>query len=896
MKKFTIYLCLFLFITPFIGAQTVATSPINTDLSVVDKKVMSQIDNEELHAEEMKNREAGELPHFAYKFQVEYNHESHGTWEYLNTDMAVWRLRIHSAEAKSLNFGFSQFKMSANAKLILYTADLKDLVGPLTSADNKEHERLWTPIVLGDDVIIEVQMPRSEVADFALTVSEVNHDFMGINSLMSTSACHIDVNCGTADGYPQIEPYRDQIQGVAMYTLNGDRTCSGVLINNTDQDCRPFFLTANHCSISEDNASTIVAYWNYQNTSCRALGSTESGADGNGDLTVFNTGAQLRASTPRTDMALIEFDNAVPDNANAFFAGWNRLEVMPSKVVGIHHPQSMEKRISFVNDASTFKGDNNGDADENGNYLIIEDWDLGVTEVGSSGSPLFDQDGFVVGQLFGGLAYDDVNCDAGEQTDFYGWVHKSWEGAGSSDTRLRDWLDPQATGETQLAGKYQEACQVLAVTDIYQTVCALDVDQVVFDLTAGSAAGNVALSVVDKPGVVTATFGSSSIQANESTTLTLSNVGALATGDYKIEVQANFGSNQAQYFLYLELLQNVPPAVALTEPSDGATDGQLTQTLFWTEVANAEGYDVMISDDSDFQNIIAETTDFVGTAYLPAVTLVQGTTHYWRVRGKNGCGTGEWSPTASFTTIDNDFSGCITLQAIDLPIDIEAADSGDYTSTINFPFGSDTDVVEKIRLTDIKGDHTWVGDLTFRLESPKGTVVTLLEEECFDSERFEIGFDDLSPFPLNDLDCPFQDNTIYAPQDSLANFKLENPSGDWKLTVADGVPDDGGVFNSWTIEICLTGGMVPTRDLIPANSIKLYPNPARNTVFLAIDHQISASKIGMTVFNLQGSQLMRKQLNPSNRTELDVSQLAPGMYLVQLQFEDQMINKKLIIH
>jgi len=94
----------------------------------------------------------------------------------------------------------------------------------------------------------------------------------------------------------------------------------------------------------------------------------------------------------------------------------------------------------------------------------------------------------------------------------------------------------------------------------------------------------------------------------------------------------------------------------------------------------------------------------------------------------------------------------------------------------------------------------------------------------------------------------------------------------------------------------LTGNMVPTRDLIPANNIKLYPNPARNTVFLAIDHPINAAKIGMTVFNLQGKQLMRQQLDPSNHTELDVSQLAPGMYLVQLQFEDQMISKKLIIH
>ena len=31
-------------------------------------------------------------------------------------------------------------------------------------------------------------------------------------------------------------------------------------------------------------------------------------------------------------------------------------------------------------------------------------WELGVTEGGSSGSPLFDQNGRIIGQLFGGTA------------------------------------------------------------------------------------------------------------------------------------------------------------------------------------------------------------------------------------------------------------------------------------------------------------------------------------------------------------------------------------------------------------------------------------------------------------------------------------------------------------
>lgn len=507
--------------------------------------------------------------------------------------------------------------------------------------------------------------------------------------------------------------------------------------------------------------------------------------------------------------------------------------------------------------------------------------------------PLFNEAGYVIGQLFGGLVYDDVNCAAGGQEDYYGWINKSWEGSGSPETRLRDWLDPQGTGISILDGKFQNGCQALAIADTYQSVCALGSDQINFDLTAGD--GMVNLSVLEKPGAMTATFASPNLQANQSTTLTLGNLAALPTDDYTVTIQANFGGSTSEFTLFLELLQNVPNAVTLSEPANGSDDAQLTQNLSWTPVTNVNGYEIQLASDANFNDIVDETANFTGTTYLPGVVLDQGSTYYWRVRGSNACGTGDWSATSSFTTLDNDFQGCITLNGLDLPITIDAADSGEYPSTINFPFGSEMEVVEKIRVIDIKGDHSWIGDLTMRLESPKGTSITLIEEECFDSESFEIGFDDLSPFPLNDLQCPYANNIIYTPQDSLANFIGENPNGDWKLTVEDGVPDDGGAFNGWTIEICL-GTMTPTRDLIPASSIKLFPNPTTNTVFLAIDQQIRTHNMMVSVLTVQGRRVMNQRVDASHKSELDVSHLAPGMYMVQIHLEDQTINKKLIIH
>jgi lysyl endopeptidase len=78
----------------------------------------------------------------------------------------------------------------------------------------------------------------------------------------------------------------------------------------------------------------------------------------------------------------------------------------------------------------------------------IGSWDLGVTEGGSSGSPLFDHNGRVVGQLWGGQAactQDGAGTTNNGLYDYYGRFGISWDGASSSQ-RLKDWLDPDDSG------------------------------------------------------------------------------------------------------------------------------------------------------------------------------------------------------------------------------------------------------------------------------------------------------------------------------------------------------------------------------------------------------------------------------------------------------------------
>src|SRR5690606_20862978 len=127
------------------------------------------------------------------------------------------------------------------------------------------------------------------------------------------------------------------------------------------------------------------------------------------------------------------------------WAGWNRSTTdVPDFSVGIHHPSGDIMKVCRDNQSpsriSTSFGGN-----PTAQMWRINDWDLGVTEGGSSGSALFDQEGRIVGQLAGGSAACAGTGNNGGY-DIYGRFDTSWDYGSSASTRLKDWLDPDDTG------------------------------------------------------------------------------------------------------------------------------------------------------------------------------------------------------------------------------------------------------------------------------------------------------------------------------------------------------------------------------------------------------------------------------------------------------------------
>ncbi len=405
-------------------------------LDQVDRTVLKPIDPYKLLAEDKKSMKTAKMPgplRFAVSEKVDLNLRNSGTWKAL-PDGRLWRLRIHAPGAVSINLGITGLELPKGVRLWFYTSDGKYVEGSYTSEQRNRKGGLWTPVIPGDEVIIELHVP-AEATLPGLKIEQVNKGYRAFSKegVDKSGTCNNDVVC------PEGIPWQEQIRSVARYTINGTSLCTGQLMNNTAIDFTPYFLSANHCGVSASNDHTLVFYWNFQSPICGNL----SG----GSLAENQTGSIFRASYAPSDFLLLELD-AAPVAANAYFSGWDATGSVAADTVAIHHPSGDEKAISFNNDPVTSTDYLSNTVIPGEDHWRVDDWEDGTTEGGSSGSCLWDAaTQLCVGQLHGGYA----SCTS-DTSDWYGKLSVSWNGGGSSATRLSDWLDPGSTGTLSLNG------------------------------------------------------------------------------------------------------------------------------------------------------------------------------------------------------------------------------------------------------------------------------------------------------------------------------------------------------------------------------------------------------------------------------------------------------------
>ena len=266
-----------------------------------------------------------------------------------------------------------------------------------------ELEPLWSPVVAGDAIGVEVTLPSRAVrAGFSLRLDKVSHRTAQAPQTAPQGAqCpgQVDVQCRVGQ-FPA--EHQHAVVRIEFEEDGWASFCSATLLNNQLRDFSPYLLTANHCVSTPAVARTIVATWFFERPAC---GSTEPAERG------FTSPDRtwLLATSQAQDATLLRHGTSLNVPRGVIYSGWDaRPLTHRTAVFGIHHPRGDYKKYS-----AGWTTGNISFPDDIVNGIEVE-WHDGVTEGGSSGSGLFDGVE-LVGVLSGGP--EGVECS---DVDWYG--------------------------------------------------------------------------------------------------------------------------------------------------------------------------------------------------------------------------------------------------------------------------------------------------------------------------------------------------------------------------------------------------------------------------------------------------------------------------------------------
>ncbi len=356
----------------------------------------------------------------------------------------------------------------------------------------------------------------------------------------------------------------------------------------------------------------------------------------------------------------------------------------------------------------------------------------------------------------------------------------------------------------------------LTPTPLSATICAPG--NAVYSLTNGTPF-DLTLSATGNPAGTTVSFSPNPILASGGTsTMTIGNTGAAAPGNYTITITGVNGTNIVSKSVTLKVFNGSPTAPTLLTPANMATN-QVNPLLTWNTSANVATYDLQLALDTAFTNIVANPTGLTASNFQ-TTGLLPVTTYYWRARGVNTCGIGNYSTAFSFTTAN---IVCNIFDISSLPVAIPQ--SGTVTSTIDVPIVCGGNISD-INVINLNGTHTWVGDVAMTLTSPGGTVINLFDRPgvpastfgC-SNDNFQLGFDDQATLTAANLEAQCNSTTpallgTYKSITPLSALNGTSMIGTWTLTINDAAAPDGGSLTSWALEICYGTNVVTCyRDL-----------------------------------------------------------------------------------
>ncbi len=309
-------------------------------------------------------------------------------------DGSIWRLAIHSDQAAALRVEFSNFAIGPG-KVWVHSDSSID--GPYTDRGPYENGVFWSATVDGESAVIEYEPSDPNDRSIPFHVHRIAHQALRVEDTPAgapvdpAASCNLDVNCYSdwattkkSVAHIQFEETEGAEQGTFL--------CSAALVGTRDNSFKPYLLTAGHCIHDEAAARSLQTFWAYESEGCN-LGPPAS----RGTVNSQNGGHLLGWGTiEEGDYSLVLLPN-VP--SGVVFSGWDVADPqVGAPVTGIHHPMGSYKRIAFGHTDTSITVSIGQDPAPADLYHIVE-WDNGLTEPGSSGSPLFSAPGVIVGML-----------------------------------------------------------------------------------------------------------------------------------------------------------------------------------------------------------------------------------------------------------------------------------------------------------------------------------------------------------------------------------------------------------------------------------------------------------------------------------------------------------------
>ncbi len=774
---------------------------------------------------------------------VDFNLDNSGTWTELpGQNASLWRLTVRCKNAKAIGFGYSMFFLPEGASLFLYNKDKSKVLGAYTSENNTEDYFFSNEKIQGDEITLELLVPNEKKSAVILHITDLNYFYRlseNINE-KSSGACEVNVVCS-----PEGDNWQDERKGVCLIDIkNGSNwfNCTGSLVNNTSLNCTPYVLLADHCHYyssypsTSDYNSWVFYFRNWASTCSGTTGSTS----------YSKTGCTLKAhdtygsTNNGSDFCLVQINSAI--TYDVYYNGWDRTNTASSSGVGIHHPSADIMKIStYTTPLTSYNAGGTGThwqvtwaATTNGH---------GVTEQGSSGSPIFNSSGKIVGTLTGGQSY----CSTPTQADWYGKFYYHWDQNGTTAaTRLKDWLDPTNTGVTSLAGVTTcTSCTAPTTQATSFSSSTITNNTMTVGWTRGNGTGGV---------LVVARAGSA--------------VNATPVSGTTYTANAAFGSGTqigtGNYVVY----KGTGTSVNVTGLAAGTTyhyavyEYNTTGICFKTPglTGNATTTGTTVSTCDTLTNILSTDT----------LTLY-------------GFGTGQWGTwtghnSYSMSEYAEYYSGLSGSSISGLEVYVGQAFSGgtggNHKVTFNVYQGGGSTPGTVLGSKDVAVSALTAWDINY---------ITFNSPVSFSGSDVYVGYQIYYNTPTDTFSVI--QTTARASGINSAFLKYNST---WYSYPDISNPD---ISTALVVDPIICSPVTGIEQNNSEFGVKVYPNPANNTVYVDVN-QADKSTI-VLIYNLQG-QLIYTQAVNSRITPVNISDFTNGLYILKVESEKGVCTNKFI--